>query len=203
MGRYALGLADVARLGGDIGSEWSSARLNLPDLLVRMCTGGLWWVGDPDVFHMREENLRMSQDEAWCLTGTVGLLGGMFVSSDFPSQWSAGAAEQVRCFWNDAGPMPPQDLRVAYAADGTPRLVRVSCFRAGEWVHRVAVYNWGDEAATVTGPLDAVGLAGRVDGAIRRGMPANAPVRLEAGRLVCEAMPPHSLRIAELRGPMA
>jgi hypothetical protein len=200
MGRYALGLADTARLGGDIGSEWRSIKQNLPDTLIRMSTNGTWWVGDPDVFHMREENLRMSPEEAWCLTGTVGLLGGVFLTSDFPTQWAPPAAELVRQFWNREGPPVPADARVAYTAAGTPAAARFSHAGPGGATHRVAVYNWGDEPATVSVSLSALGGLESPALAVRRAVPSSAHAELAGARLVCRDMAAHSLRIVELSG---
>jgi hypothetical protein len=196
MGRYALGLADTTRLGGDIGSDWKSIQNNLPVLLIRWATNGTWWGGDPDVFYMRQERLQMNSEEAWCLTGTIGMLGGVFQTSDFASQWSDKAAELVRVFWNDIGPQVPTDFHVVYSADGVPQAIRFSYPADSAIPVRVVLYNWSDEPATVRLPLAALRLPQPERWKISKTVISAA--RLEAQCLVINDLPPHSLRIAEL-----
>lgn len=195
-GRYAIGLVDAARIGGDIGAKWQIVKDNLINALLFAPTNGVWWQADPDVFYMRRENSALSTEESFVLTGTVGLLGGLFLTSDFPSQWPPEAQALVREFWNDLSPMPPADQRIVVDREGVMRAYRVSYAQGQTIRHRVAIYNWGDSPQTATLPLIEAGieqtawrLADKIYG---KGM------RLIDGALVCESQPPHSLRIADL-----
>jgi hypothetical protein len=187
MGRYALGAADIARIGGDIGDRFETLRANLPDLFVRTCTNGIWWQADPDVFYMRAENSKLTPEENWLLTGTVGLFGGLFLTSDFPSQWDDAARQLIAQFWNAAGPQRPTDWRVVCTREGLP-----IAFRAN---HRVALYNWSDTPQTVRVPLADLRVH---DVAVQSTAPASPAARIQDGHLVCDNLPPHSLRLAQL-----
>lgn len=192
MGRYAIGHADTARLGGDIGADWSALGRNLKEFLPRLCVNGRWWNGDPDVFYMRSEHSNLSLEESWVLTGTIGLIGGVFLTSDFASQWSAEAARRVRHFWNATGPAVPSAHYAAFDAAGRIAALRVS---AGTR-HRIGLYNWDDDARAVRLPLAALQFEKtlRVNGVF----PDDLSVRLDGGELVATGQPKHSLRIVEL-----
>jgi len=198
MGRYALGSADTARLGGDIGGDWKSIHRNLPDTLIRMSTNGIWWNGDPDVFHMRHENLSITNEEAWCLTGTIGMIGGVFLTSDFPSQWSAKAQEQVRIFWNSNGPKMPTDFYVAYSSDGLPQAIRFSYDSDSAIPHRIVVYNWSDKQATLRLPLAALRFPQATGIKIKPDLTPLSNARIESQHLICDNLSPHSLCIIDL-----
>jgi hypothetical protein len=193
MGRYALGWADTARIGGDIGQSWDSISSNLPDTLVRMCTNNVWWNIDPDVFHMRQENLGMTAEEAWCLTATIGMIGGVFITSDFSSQWSREAQKRIRLFWNEEGPQPASDFYVAYLAEGRPQAMRFS-YRAKDSIrHRVIIYNWSDQVRSVQVSLDSLGFSARVKLGAGPEQIGNLPPRLEGRSLIVQDLPPHEL----------
>lgn len=194
MGRYALGYADTARLGGDIGAHWDSLARNLKEFLPRLCVNGLWWNGDPDVFYMRSEKSQLSLEESWVLTGTIGLIGGVFLTSDFVSQWGEEAARRVRHFWNETGPAIPSSHCATFDAEGRVAALRVS---SGS-VHRIGLYNWQDEPRAIRVPLPAL----RLDESVRvkSVFPDDARVRIAGNELVATEQPGHSLRIVEVCG---
>jgi hypothetical protein len=192
MGRYALGYADTARLGGDIGGDWSTLGRNLMEFLPRLCTNGLWWNGDPDVFYMRSANSGLSPEESWVLTGTIGLIGGVFLTSDFAGQWDEEAARRVGHFWNPIGPHRPESQQGLYTAAGVVEALRVT---DDDGTHRIALYNWADEAQTVRVPLASLGLSEPVR--VLGSFPETSPVRVREGMLVCENQPAHSMRIVK------
>jgi hypothetical protein len=197
--RYALGYADYARLGGDISSNWNSVTGELRALMLRFCTNGVWWIGDADTFYMRREHSRLTAEESYLQTGSIGLMGGLFLTSDYPSQWSAEAKAAVREFWNERGPRGPVSQYVLFTADGTPVACRVSYGDGGGTVpqHQVGLYNWEKEVRTVRIAIKDVGL--RPEIRWRLSASAHTPgVRLVDGCLVVENQPPHSLRIAGL-----
>jgi hypothetical protein len=195
LSRYALGYADTCRLGGDIGGEWPVIARNLPEFLPRFCVNGIWWNGDPDVFFMRAENTRLTAEENWLLTGTIGAIGGVFLTSDFAAQWDAEAARRVRYFWNAQGPRQPADQRIFYGADGAIRALRIT---AAGGRHLVALYNWDNASRTIRVPLADLQLAPQIR--LAGSFPEAPPVRLAGGSLVCEQQPAHSLRLADLCG---
>lgn len=195
-GRYAIGLVDAARIGGDIGAKWQVVKENLINILLFAPTNGVWWQADPDVFYMRRENSALSAEESFVLTGTLGLMGGLFLTSDLPSQWPADAQALLREFWNDSSPVPPAEQRIVVDKDGGMRAYRVSYAHGATLRHRVALYNWSDTPQAAILSLADTGieptglrLANKIYG---RG------IRLNEGALICDSQPPHSLRIADL-----
>jgi hypothetical protein len=192
--RWALGYADTARLGGDIGDNWHTVRKNLPEFLVRLSTNGLWWNGDPDVFYMRSERSHLTPEESWLLTGTIGLMGGVFLTSDFASQWDAEAKRRIGYFWNEKGPVLPAEQRCLFLPDGTVQALCVTRADGEGW--RVGLYNWSDDAATIRVSLDVLRLPASAQ--VQGSFPEAPAGRLDHGALVCENQPPHSLRIVEL-----
>ena len=196
-GRYAIGLVDAARIGGDISAKWRTVKDNLVNVLLFAPTSGVWWQADPDVFYMRGENSELSAEESFVLTGTIGLMGGLFLTSDFPSQWTPEARTLVSEFWNDLSPMAPVDQRIMMDNDGTMRAYRVSYSPAQPLRHRVALYNWGDAPQTAAIALKDAGIVENLAWRLAD-KKYGSGVRLVGGKLICESQPPHSLRIADL-----
>jgi len=141
--RYALGYSDTARISGDMGSTWESVVTNLPDILLRSCTNGAWWALDPDVFYMRGIRNALKPEERTLVTATIGLLDGVFMTSDIPSQWTAAEASLVRLFWDNVAGSPSQIYHEKNSA-GLPTFI---CTRREQvWL---GVYNWHDYATDV------------------------------------------------------
>ena len=191
MGRYACGLADTARLGADIGGEWEVIHRNLPQFLDRICTNGVRWNGDPDVFNMRAQDSRLNREESWLLTGTIDLLGGVYLTSDHPRQCDAERTAMVQRFWE---PQMPVRQRVVWGADGFPRAFAVT---HADGSTLVGLYNGGDSMAEVSVSLTELALPTYRDGDVSA-WPGES-VRLVAGHLTCR-QPRHSLRIAPIHG---
>ncbi len=192
-GRYALGNADFARLGGDIGSSWEAVMQTVRAWLVWSCTHGVWWQGDPDVFMMRSENSSLNAEESFLLTGTIGLFGGMFLTSDFPSQWSDEAKSAMLEFWQHNGKNKPYDYRICWDSHQNVRAYRVSVSSGDEILHAVGLYNWSEEVCDIAVTLADVGLCSDISWNL-----GGEEVYLEDGVLIAKQQPPHSLRIARL-----
>ena len=201
-GRYALGYADVARAAGDNMGAWDSVTQNLRAVFLLTHINGLWWGLDPDVFYLRPTNL--TGEETFLLTGTIGLMGGVFMTSDLPSQWTDRGPEQtvLRPFWNDQSPETPDSHHLVYRADGLPAAYAVTVGREC----RVGIYNWEDQPAGLSISLTDLRLS-RTRCTIIRQIGPEGPTSAEEGpislnadkdRLVGPAQPPHSLRIAVL-----
>ena len=191
--RYAVGTVDACRLYGDIGTDWKTVRENLVPLLIHAPVGGRWFAADPDVFYMRREHNALGDEENWLLTGSIGLIGGLFLTSDLPSQWSTHARGRVARFWSAQGPRAPVSQRIVFSADGVPLAYRVS-YADGAPAHRVGLYNWTDA------PLDTHAAFGKL------GLPpslclaptSDSGMAIVGGALTVAAQPPRSIRIADL-----
>jgi hypothetical protein len=196
-GRYALGHVDVARLGGDTGAAWPTVRDNMRRLLTLGSTNGTWWQGDADVFYMRTANTKLTEEESYLLTGTIGLFGGIFLTSDLPSQWSPQAQAAIRKFWNSGGPRVPSDQRVLWSPNGEIRAYRVSYGDGRIPPHQVGLYNCSDAAQETGVPLSELGLIMGGDWQLL-GASQDRGIEFVNQTLVVEQQPPHSLRIAGL-----
>ena len=157
--RYTLGYADYCRIGGDIGDgTWDSIRSVYRTLFPRFGISGIWWVGDPDVYFLRD-GVQMNLEERYLQVGTVGLAGELFLTSDFPSQWSPEEKAILKEFWNNqAGLRVPSDQYAAYATDGLPTAYRASYATGPGPQHQVGLYNWGNEPQTIRVALRDIGL---------------------------------------------
>lgn len=140
--RYALGYADTARLGADMTQEFGAVKSLVQQLLTRTSTHGVWWQGDPDCFAMFSN--RLSEEERRVLTGTIGLYGGLFLTADLPSQWTADEAAFVRRFWSSRGPRTPRSHYVVWNPEGEVTAYRVSHGDTRSPTHGIALYNWSD-----------------------------------------------------------
>lgn len=196
-GRYALGSADFARLGGDIGTSWDVVQQTVRGWLIWSCTQGIWWQGDPDVFLMRKENSALSFDENYLLTGTIGMFGGLFLTSDVASQWSPEAVSAVKEFWDESGTHTPCDHRVCWDSDGNVCAYRVSVIENGIMYHKVGLYNWTESEQDTYISLESVGLS--TDSKWRlAATPRNSELTLTDGIIGVLKQPRHSLRICTL-----
>lgn len=193
--RYTIGLADTVRIGGDIGASFQHIRRNLPDMLLRMWPNGVWWLADPDVFYMREENSVMTADESRLLTGTIGMLGGVFLTSDYASQWNDDARRFVRYFWNKTGPIIPHRIHAIWSLDGVPTAIRVTIAPS---IERIASYNWSNTVCTISIALAQIGLKGAAKWKLTDTIPEDPAVVLEKNTIICKDQPAHSIRIVTL-----
>ena len=191
--RYAIGTVDACRLYGDIGTKWATVRENLVPLLLHAPVGGRWFTADPDVFYMRREKNDLSDEENWLLSGSIGLMGGLFLTSDLPSQWSAEARKKVGRFWNEEGVRTPTSQQIAFSVEGVPLAYRVS-YTEGRTRHRVGLYNWSDTAAANAVGLAALGLPP----GLALGPDSDNGMAIRGGALTVAAQPPHSIRIADI-----
>lgn len=189
-GRYALGYADFARLGGDIGSSWDAVKQTVRAWLIWSCTHRIWWQGDPDVFMMRTENSSLSYEESYLLTGTIGLFDGMFLTSDFPSQWSSEATQAVREIWGMHNTGVNRGYRISWDSDQNVRAYRVSYERDHVLYHLIGVYNWSENECDTGVSLEEVALC-----ADQKWKLSGDGFCLSDGRLLVKDQPAHSLRI--------
>ena len=132
----AFGLADYCRVSCDVGLDWDgswlmrqthrervSTRQAIGNSIFRRQLNGRAWLSDPDVFFLREDNLKLTQEQKEKLATVNALFGGMLLCSDDMSAYTGAArafyekllrirdAQDVRVENDDA-------LRVSYTLDG-------------------------------------------------------------------------------------
>ncbi len=193
--RYTIGSMDISRLGGDIGGNVRHLRRQLAEMMLRARANGVWFQADPDVFYMRDENSELNFEQSHILTGTQGLLGTAFLTSDFADRWTSEASAVVKTYWNRSSPAFPAAQRLHLREDGLPAALAVAS-RPGEFT--VAIYNWDDQPADISLALQ--------DLRIPAGNYSTAPAdfgkessQVVNGSLTIRLQPSCSLRILHLR----
>lgn len=105
----AFGIADYCRISCDVGLDWDdkwfmrlfhrervSTKQAVGNTVFRRQLNGRAYLSDPDVFFLREENLRLTPEQKTKLAYVNALLGGILLTSDDPSKYSPAAVEQYR-----------------------------------------------------------------------------------------------------------
>lgn len=150
--RYALGSVDILRTGGDISTNWEKVKSVIKSTVARSVTNGHWWQADPDVYimrYMRPQEPVQKSEENFLLTGSIGLMGGLFLTSDCPSQWSAEARKVVDAFYTKEGPKVPIQQRIVMEGANTLKAYLVRYPDQYKKSHyRVGVYNWNDTTSS-------------------------------------------------------
>ncbi len=195
--RYTIGSVNINRIGGDIGGEWNTVQGNLRDLLSRAGTNGVWYQADPDVFYMRRENSKLNDEENFLLTGSVGLIGGLFLTSDYPSQWSPESRKIVESFWTTDGPRIPSNHFVAYDDNNFIKAYLVSFNDRKKPRHRVGIYNWSDKPETIKLSLNELKLKNNLKWKATSTLKQQS-FQLKDKVITIENQPAHSLRIVDL-----
>ena len=186
--RYTIGVVDTQRIGGDVLPNIKSIRQGLSDCILRAMVGGKWFTVDTDVFYMRK-GTELSFEESWIWTGTVGILGSVFITSDFPTQWSEEERARVDYFWRDGGVVIPNIIKTVQEENGDVLALYV---KSDDYL-RVCVYNWNDFTSDIVIDISSFG----IDGQPKRAFPDDVKAITENGFLNCKAMLAHSMRIIE------
>lgn len=138
-----FGLADYCRISCDVGPDWDnnifirranrehvSTRQAIGNTISRRQLNGRAFLNDPDVFYLRDSNLRLSEERKYALAVVNSLFGGVLFHSDNMAEYSDKAkalyktllrirdSEKVRVD-NSEG------LKVYYELDGIEQLVVV------------------------------------------------------------------------------
>ena len=139
----AFGLVDYCRVSCDVSLDWNGSRLMqrtnrerpstkqaIGNSIFRRQLNGRAWLSDPDVFFLRENNLRLSREEKQTLATVNSLFGGILLHSDDMGRWSEEAralyrqllhnrdAEKIRVH-TEGG------LSVSYELDGRRQVCRI------------------------------------------------------------------------------
>lgn len=149
--RWALGKADVARIGGDVFPDIEHAAASMQELALANCTNHKWWLADPDVYYMSKTHTNGTEHTNLLLTGTFGLFNGLYMTSDLPTWWT----EEEKSAVKNLAPLnnPILDSRTVLDERGTP------CVYMVEYDDRIryAFYRLGGEITSAV--LARCGLA--------------------------------------------
>ncbi len=105
----AFGLADYCRVSCDVGLDWDdkwymrllhrervSTKQAIGNTIFRRQLNGRAYLSDPDVFFLREDNIKLTPEQKTKLSKVGALLGGVLLTSDDPSEYSPEAADKYR-----------------------------------------------------------------------------------------------------------
>ncbi len=105
----AFGIVDYCRVRCDVGLDWDdkwfmrllhrervSTKQAIGNTVFRRQLNGRAYLSDPDVFFLREENLALTSSQKAKLAQVNALLGGVLLTSDDPSKYSADAMKKYR-----------------------------------------------------------------------------------------------------------
>ena len=105
----AFGLVDYCRVSCDVGLDWDdkwfmrlfhrervSTKQAIGNTIFRRQLNGRAYLSDPDVFFLREENIKLTAEEKTKLAKVNALFGGILLTSDDPSKYGHGARDQYR-----------------------------------------------------------------------------------------------------------
>jgi len=192
--RYALGYVDTARIGGDNMANYPMLKACLSDMLFRMFSHGLWWNADPDVFYLRTDDSELTIEENWILTGTIGLFGCVFMTSDFISQWSSEAKKRAGIFWNEDGLAVPEEIKDYWTEEKLPRAI-LARHKNGRVL--LGVYNLTDEICDIS--FDINDYDQKFVFVSIKSLEGDIGIVRNDNLLIFKNMPVHSLRIVALQ----
>ena len=140
----AFGLVDYCRVSCDVGLDWNnnflvrranretvSTRRAILNSVFRRQLNGRAYLSDPDVFFLREENIKLTEEEKYKLATVNSLFGGVLLTSDDMGKYTPAMREKfaqllknreaknVRVM-NDA-----QGLRISYELDGVQEILTI------------------------------------------------------------------------------
>ena len=138
----AFGLVDYCRIGGDVGLDWDdkpimriihrervSTKLTLMNTIFRRELDGRAHGNDPDVFFLRDNNIRLTAEEKLYLATVNALFGSVWFTSDNLSAYTPDKVQQYRTLARlraEASDISvdPETLAVSYTLDGVRHTVR-------------------------------------------------------------------------------
>ena len=102
----AFGLVDYCRISCDVGLDWNnnfivrsanretvSTRNAILNTVFRRQLNGRAYLNDPDVFFLREDNIKLTPEEKHALATVNSLFGGVLLHSDNMGKYSPAAKE--------------------------------------------------------------------------------------------------------------
>ncbi len=139
----AFGLVDYCRVSCDVGLDWDdkwymrlmhrervSTKQAVGNTIFRRQLNGRAYLSDPDVFFLREENIRLTPRQKAKLAEVNALMGGVLLTSDDPSKYSPNAAKAYRKLLKlrsakNVRVDADNSLSVSYVLDGTKHRVNL------------------------------------------------------------------------------
>lgn len=127
----AFGLVDYCRVGCDVSLDWDdrpymrlihrervSTRRSVGNTVFRRQLNGRAYLSDPDVFFLRDDNVKLTRERKDMLATLDAVLGGVLLHSDDMSKYSPEAKARYRALRRLA--LGAKDVRVG--TDGTWKL---------------------------------------------------------------------------------
>lgn len=130
-----FGVMDYCRVSCDVSLDWDdvwymrlfhrervSTRQAIGNTVFRRQLSGRAYLSDPDVFFLREDNLKLTEQQKQRLAQVCALLGGVHLSSDNPEQYSTKQRqdyERLRKLWEQGrAELSPDGESLEYTLDG-------------------------------------------------------------------------------------
>ena len=105
----AFGLVDYCRIGCDVGPDWDSTALmrmthrervstrnSIDDTTYRRQLNGRAFMNDPDVFFLRDENCKLTEEQKRLLYEANAAYGGILLTSDDFNKWDDSKIETYK-----------------------------------------------------------------------------------------------------------
>jgi alpha-galactosidase len=140
----AFGKVEYCRVGCDVGLDWNDTKLmqithrervstkqSIEDTVFRRQLTRRAFMGDPDVFFLREQNCKLTDEEKEKLFTANALLGGFLLTSDalntYTDEQKARFAHVRELFENAADVTVDADdgITVRYTLDGKAQAIRI------------------------------------------------------------------------------
>ena len=137
----AFGRVDYCRIGCDVGLDWDGSRLmqqthrervstrqSLEDTVYRRQLNGRAFGNDPDVFFLRTENIKLTEEQKEKLAEINALLGDVWLTSDAVDNYTPTQREKYRELRalrdaEDVRVIPGEPVRIAYTLNGERKTV--------------------------------------------------------------------------------
>ncbi len=133
-----LGVFEYNRIGCDVSLDWNdvwymrafhrervSTKHSLANTIFRRQINTRGYLSDPDVFFLRDENLKLTPQQKEMLVTIDALLGGVFLTSDNPSTYTEAQLQQYKHYrhlstaTNIHTTMMDTTLTIQYELDGS------------------------------------------------------------------------------------
>ena len=143
----AFGLVDYCRVSCDVSLDWDdkpymrlihrervSTRQAILNSVFRRQLNGRAFLSDPDVFFLREDNVKLTPQQKKLLADCCSLFGGMLLCSDDMAQYTPEALAQYRQMLKNRQAenvrvLADEGIRVRYTLEGQEKeqIGRASC----------------------------------------------------------------------------
>lgn len=139
----AFGIVDYCRISCDVGLDWDdkwfmrllhreriSTKQAVENTVFRRQLNGRAYLSDPDVFFLRDENLALTSAQKAKLAQTNALLGGVLLTSDDMSKYTADTLKKYRALLKlraakDIKVNTGNGLSISYTLNGKERRLKI------------------------------------------------------------------------------